>query len=102
MHIVNPENAPKISPTLDVRKLFSGEKADLVHLTLKEGEFIAKHDNPIDVIFYILAGKAKLLLDNEIFNLNANDCIAVNTGVQRSMENSEKEDLKILVYKMKN
>ncbi|MFZ4741933.1 MAG: cupin domain-containing protein [Bacteroidales bacterium] len=102
MKKVNLEQAINISPILDVRMLYSGEKADLVHLTLKEGEAIAKHDNPIDVIFFILAGKGKLMLDDEEFIISANDCIPVKSGTQRSMENINEADLKVLVYKMKN
>jgi mannose-6-phosphate isomerase-like protein (cupin superfamily) len=102
MKIINLEQAPKISPILNVRIMFSGEKADLVHLTLKKGEFITKHDNPIDVIFFVLKGKAKLALDNEEFIISTNDCIPVKTGTQRSMENIDEEDLKVLVYKIKN
>jgi len=102
MKKVNLEQANSISPILDVRMLYSGEKADLVHLTLKEGESIAKHDNPIDVIFFVLTGNGKLTLDNEELIISANDCIPVKSGTQRSMENINDADLKVLVYKMKS
>ena len=102
MKKINLEQAPIISPILDVRMLYSGAKADLVHLTLKEGETIARHENPIEVILFVLAGKGKLTLDNEEFNLTVNDCIPIKSGTQRSMENTTVEDLKVLVYKLKN
>lgn len=98
----NLKDAPIISPMLDVRLLFSGEKADLVHLILKKGESIEKHDNPIDVIFFVKEGNGKLTLDNNILEITANDCIPVKTGIQRSMENNCEADLKVLVFKIKN
>ena len=102
MKKLNLEQASKISPILDVRMLYSGEKADLVHLTLKEGQSIARHENPIDVIFFVLAGNGKLTLDNEEIILEVNDCIPIKSGTQRSMENTTQVDLKVLVYKLKN
>jgi mannose-6-phosphate isomerase-like protein (cupin superfamily) len=98
---INLKNAPTISPILDVRLLFSGVKADLVHLTLKKGENIAKHDNPIDVVFFVKEGKGMLTLDNDIMEIADNDCIPVKTGIQRSVKNISEADLKVLVFKIK-
>lgn len=99
---INLKDAPKISPVLDARLMYSGDKADLVHLTLKKGESIAKHDNPIDVIFFVKEGNGNLTLNNEMLEITANDCIPVKTGIQRSMENLNDADLKVLVFKIKN
>jgi quercetin dioxygenase-like cupin family protein len=99
--IVKLETAPKVPFMIEGRILFADEHAELIHLTLKRGEVLEKHDNPFDVIFYVLAGKAKLKLENEVFILDANDCISVSTGIQRAMENLGEANLKILVYKIK-
>jgi mannose-6-phosphate isomerase-like protein (cupin superfamily) len=98
----NLKDAPIISPILDVRLLFSGEKVDLVHLILKKGEKITKHDNPIDVVFFVLEGQAKLTLDFMELKIIKNDCIPVKTGIQRSLENYSDTDLKVLVFKIKD
>ncbi len=98
---VTLETAPKVPIQIDGRIMFSSEKAELIHLTLKRGEVIEKHDNPFDVIFYILEGIGKLTLNNETHLLNTNDCISVSTGIQRTMENSGDKELKILVCKLK-
>lgn len=97
----NLKDLESFSPLLDARLLYSGEKADLVHLTLKKGEIIAKHDNPIDVVFFVKEGNGKLILNDDILKITANDCIPVKTGIQRSMENNNSEDLKVLVFKIK-
>ena len=97
----NLKDAPNISPVMDARLIFTGEKADLVHLTLKKGEIIQKHDNPIDVIFFIKEGNGRLHLNEKTLEITANDCISVKTGIQRSMENCGQQDLKVLVFKIK-
>ncbi|MFZ4741490.1 MAG: cupin domain-containing protein [Bacteroidales bacterium] len=97
----NLKDAPNISTVLDVRLMYSGDKADLVHLTLKKDEKIAKHDNPIDVIFFVKEGNGKLTLNNDMLEITANDCIPVKTGIQRSMENISEADFKVLVFKIK-
>lgn len=97
----NLKDAPIISPLLDARLMYSGDKVDLVHLTLKKGESITKHNNPIDVVFFVKEGNGKLTLDNEIMEITANDCIPIKTGIQRSLENITESDLKVLVFKIK-
>ena len=97
----NLNDLESFSPLLDARLLYSGEKADLVHLTLKKGESIAKHDNPIDVVFFVKEGNGKLTLNNDTIDITTNDCIPVKTGIQRAMENIAESELKVLVFKIK-
>lgn len=97
----NLNDLESFSPLLDARLLYSGEKADLVHLSLKKGESIAKHDNPIDVVFFVKEGNGKLTLNNETIDITTNDCFPVKTGIQRAMENIAESDLKVLVFKIK-
>lgn len=97
----NLKDLESFSPLLDARLLYSGEKADLVHLSLKKGESIAKHDNPIDVVFFVKEGNGKLTLNNETIDIRTNDCIPVKTGIQRSMTNIGETELKVLVFKIK-
>ena len=82
--------------------MFASEQAELIHLTLKRGEVLEKHDNPFDVIFYVLEGNGKLLAEDEVFKISANCSIFVKTGINRSWENTGDTDLKLLVYKVKN
>ena len=100
MKIINLENAPKVPFKIEGRIMFANEQAELIHLTLRKGELLEKHDNPFDVIFYVLEGGGKLLLEDEVFNLSANCSISVKTGSNRSWENIGDADLKILVYKI--
>ncbi len=102
MKIINLENAPKVPFKIEGRIMFANEQAELIHLTLKRGEVLEKHDNPFDVIFYVLEGKGRLIVENEVFELSVNDCTSVKTGINRSWENTDDTDLKVLVYKVKN
>ena len=98
--IVKLETAPKVPFKIEGRIMFASEQAELIHLTLKRGEVLEKHDNPFDVIFYVLEGNGKLMAEDDSFELTANSCISVKTGFLRSWENIGNTDLKILVYKI--
>ncbi len=100
--IVKLETAPRVPFKIEGRIMFANEQAELIHLTLKRREVLEKHDNSFDVIFYVLEGRGKLMIEDETFNLSANNCISVKTGKTRSWENTGDTNLKVLVYKIKN
>lgn len=52
MNTTNVETAPVVAPRFDGRLLFESTNLDIVHLTLKTGDAIAPHSNPVDVVFF--------------------------------------------------
>jgi len=99
MKITTPENAEKI-PGLKARKMFTGEKAELIHLVLGPGECLPLHANPFDVVFYVLKGKGQLSIENESATLTIGDTVEVKANIQRGWANTGEEDLALLVVKI--
>ncbi|MCK4664033.1 MAG: cupin domain-containing protein [Bacteroidales bacterium] len=100
MKITDLSNANKVPFDLDGKIMFSDKNLEIIHLHLKPGELLAKHNNPFDVIFYVLAGQGILKIENEKKIIRANSCIEVKSGLQRSWENNSNDSLMILVIKV--
>jgi len=97
--ITNLANAEKVNVNFEAHKMYSSEQVEIINIQLKKGEKVPLHDNPIDVIFYVLAGKGIFGLENEQVEVAQNSCLEVKTGKNRSWENVEDEVLKLLVVK---
>ena len=102
MEVKNLFNAQKVPFDLEGWSLIKSDKAELVYLKLKPGEYLEKHKNPFDVIFYILKGEGKLLLENEVKILQANDSIFIGSNLDRGWKNDSNEELNLLVFKIMN
>ena len=98
----NLSTAPLMAPKFDGRLLFAGETVDVVHLTIKNGDKIDPHSNPVDVVFFVAEGEGELTVENEKFQFKKGDCIPMKTGINRGWENTKEADLKLLVIKLKN
>ena len=101
MNTTNVETAPVVAPRFDGRLLFESTNLDIVHLTLKTGDAIAPHSNPVDVVFFVVEGEGILTIEEETFQYKKGDCIPMKTGINRGWSNPNQADLKLLVIKMK-
>ena len=97
--IMHLENAPKVPFALDGKILFTSDKLEVVHLTLKSGEKIDSHSQPFDVIFFVIEGMGSLEINDNHVEVGANSCVRVSKDVLRSWTNVGKSYLKILVIK---
>ena len=93
--------AKVMAPKFDGRLLFESDNVDIVHLTLKTGDDIAPHSNPVDVVFFVLEGEGILTVEEERLSFKKGDCIPMKTGINRGWSNPNSSDLKLLVIKMK-
>jgi len=81
--------APLMAPKFDGRLMFSGNTVDLVHLTIKKGDKIDPHSNPVDVVFFVVEGEGELTVENETCHFQKGDCIPMKTGINRGWENKK-------------
>jgi len=100
MHLTTLEAAEKVPFNLDGRKMFTNEKVELVHLTLKSDEEIALHANPFDVVFFILDGAGEIFYENESLKVETNTSIFIEKNKQRGMRNIGEDSFKVLVIKI--
>lgn len=100
MDILNLREAPKVPFNLNGHILCSNENVQIVHLVLKPGDKIELHVNEIDVVFHVLEGKAMLLTENGNRIITRDDCISIEAGIKRGLENISVSDFKVLVIKL--
>lgn len=99
---VNALNIKDIKPFqegLNALKIFSDQQLEMIHITLLSHEKIEMHKNDIDVVFYVLEGKAKLSIENESGILEKGSCIEVKKDLNRAWENIGKEPFNVLAIK---
>jgi len=96
---LNIYEAPKVQAKLDGRIMFSGEKNEIIHLSLKSGEKIDLHDNPVNVVFYIIDGNGIFVTPDKEVNVKKDMRIYVATGEPRGLRNNSQTPLEVLVIK---
>jgi mannose-6-phosphate isomerase-like protein (cupin superfamily) len=92
--------ADKVPFDLDGRKMYTGQKVELIHLCLKPGEVLDKHSNPFDVVFYILEGNGIVETDDQSTLVEPDMCIEIELGANRGLKNTGNIDLRLLVLKV--
>ena len=100
MKIKNLTNSPKVPFDINGFILHSDKKTELIHISLKAGESLDEHKNPLDAIFFLISGSALLTVDGEKLELKANDTIKITSDQLRSWANNANEELRILVIKL--
>lgn len=102
MKVLSLQDAEKVKSGLNGRIMFSGERTEVVHLQLQQGEVLAPHSNEIDVIFYCLEGEAMLIAGDETFMTRNDCCVMVPAHIERSWVNTGEGILRVLVIKQKH
>ncbi len=72
---------------LNALKLFTDKSLEIIHITMNEGESIAEHTNSVDVLFYVVSGKAKLTVNKEHTLLEEGSFVEIKKDLIRSWEN---------------
>ena len=94
------ESAKKVPFDLDGRILLTSDRCELIHLTLQAGETLALHNQPFDVIFFIIAGEGILLIGSHEIPVKSSTTVEIKTGVLRGWKNPGPSELKLLVIKL--
>jgi quercetin dioxygenase-like cupin family protein len=97
---LTPETAEIIPYEFDARRMCKTETAELIRLLIPEGKAMHSHDNPFDVIFYVIKGYGELTVEGEVFKMSSESCLPVKTGKNRAWRNIGPDDLIILVVKL--
>ncbi len=95
-------NAPRVPFKFDGRILFSSGQGELIHLTLQPGEGMNPHEQPMDVVFFVIEGTGRLTVGEDSVLVTENTTIHLLRGVQRAWTNAGNTPLRILVSKLPN
>lgn len=74
---------------------------DIVELLILKDGVVPEHALPIDAVFYVISGRGKITIANEVTNALKGDVIAVKKNLDRAWQNPFDEPLKLLVIKQK-
>lgn len=102
IEFTTPGNAEVIPYEFDARKIWKTSVAEVIRLVIPPGKSQELHDNPYDVIFYVLKGPGELLLENGSLHMESESCTEVKTGSKRAWKNNGNNDLILLVIKLLN
>ena len=98
--LINPADAVKPSDAMDAWVLYTSENFEMIHLTLQPGESVEPHNQPFDVIFYVLEGSGRITIGECAETITKGVGICVKGGHQRRLKNESAAPLKILVNKL--
>ncbi|MFW5750184.1 MAG: cupin domain-containing protein [Planctomycetota bacterium] len=101
MDLVNALTAPTMDNPHGVAaaRLFDGEHAQVIHLTLQPGEALKLHVTPVDVVFYVLTGTGVVTIGDEEERVEADTCIPSPARVPHRWRNDADRPLRVLVVK---
>ncbi len=97
--MTNLKNAPPVPFDIDGKVMYNDPSTEIIHLTLAPGEKLDLHDNPNDVIFYMLEGSAFLILGDKETEITADTCFRLKKRVLRGWINRDTTQARLLVIK---
>jgi quercetin dioxygenase-like cupin family protein len=100
MAIMTLESAPKVPVPFDARIMHGTGPVEVIHILLQPGEGVPPHDNPFDVLFYVLEGEGELTIENRARHVAADSLIAISTGTLRGWKNTGTDPVRLLVIKL--
>ncbi len=101
MQVIKLEDLTKAATPRGVtgRKVYESEYVNIMNLLLKAGEVVDTHVTPVDVFFYVVRGKGKIVVGDEAAVVEATDIVISPKDIPHSVHASEGEYLEILVVK---
>ncbi len=93
-------DAPRVSFNFNGCIMFTGQKVEIVHLSLMPGEEVPLHSNPFDVVFYQLQGNLELKVDDDTLILMPDTAILALANQSRGLANKTEALARVLVIKI--
>ncbi len=100
MQKTTPQEAARVNAPIEGRIMFSNSRTESILLTLQPGETIPEHQNPFDVLFIGLSGKATLTSGSKSMTLEPCETVFVTSDEQRQMENKTSDTARVMVVKL--
>ncbi len=91
--------ATKNVHNIEAKLLYDHKSAQAVHITLKVGEGLKPHITPVDVFFYILEGKATILVGKEEFIAEKDELVESPANIVHCISNKSNDVVRVLVVK---
>ena len=95
----NNENATKLPINQDAWLLFRFDKLEVIRLHLAPGESMENHINEWRIVFFVLRGAGSLNVEGNLYELEKEQSIAVEAGLERFWKNDGDQTLELLAIK---
>ena len=69
------------------------ERFVMGHVTVYPGGSVPLHSHPQEEVYYIVAGQGSIVVDQEIRNVQAGDCIYLSPGSSHMLKNTSTENM---------
>lgn len=99
LNITKRIDAQDVPFDIDGKIMHSDRSMEIIHLTLASGEKLDLHDNPNDVVFYMLEGSAFLIFGDEETEIRADSCFRLEKRILRGWINRGTTKARLLVIK---
>jgi len=70
---------------IQTKTLVDHKNATIKNLILKQGEKIPNHQVPVDVTFFVLSGKGRIIIDDSVYQVMANDIVTCPPNTMMSV-----------------
>lgn len=93
--VVNPRG-------IDVKHLIDRKDVAVSNVILQPGQNLPSHVTPVDVFFYVIAGKGKAQIGDEVEEVNASDLVVSPSGIPHGLTADRDSIFSVLVVKTPN
>lgn len=83
-----------------VKKLYAFPHATVVHIRLEPGESLKKHVTPVDVLFYVLAGRGTVEIGAETETVGPDALVFSPATIPHRLANPHDAPFRFLVIKV--
>lgn len=84
------------------RQIVANPYLRLVHLTVEAGQAVQPHNAEVDVVFYVISGCGRILLDEGTIKVSEGDIAVCPAGTKRMIEADADHNLCLLVIRSPN
>ena len=97
------ELEPELNPRgVMARELVNSSDVHVMNLLLKPGETVDTHTTPVDVFFYVVGGRGRVVIGEEEEQVTATDLVVSPKNMPRALHAGEDEKFHVLVVKTPN
>lgn len=82
-----------------VSRIYDGDHAQAMHITLQPGESLKKHVTPVDVFFYVLEGRGVVEIGDEKEMVEQDMLVNSPAKIPHCLHNTSSSIFRILVVK---
>jgi quercetin dioxygenase-like cupin family protein len=86
---------------VEAKEICNTKQAQVIHMSLEQGQSLKKHTTPVDVLFYVLEGKGIVEIGDEKQEVTKDTIVDSPKGVPHLLKNTEEGPFRFLVVKLK-